>query len=168
MKKLTAKKVYQGLIIDVHKSEFQHNDKVLNIEQVSHPGGVCVAALLDDTFLMVRQYRFGVEKSLLEFPAGLIDFGEDPMESALRELQEETGYKATSIMSLGSSYLSPGYNDEEIHLYLAQDLEFVGTNFDENEEIEIIRYTLAEINAMELQDAKTLALLHRINQHLDK
>lgn len=165
MKKITGQTVFQGLIIDVHKSKFEYDNKVLNIEQVTHPGGVCVAAKLDDHYLMVKQYRFGVEKQLLEFPAGLIDPGEDPEKTALRELQEETGYEAQSIVSLGSAYLSPGYNNEEIYLYLASDLRYVGTNFDENEDIEILKYTLEELNTMALQDAKTLALLHRINHH---
>jgi ADP-ribose pyrophosphatase len=165
MKKITSQRVYQGLIVDVLEAKFQFNDKILNIEQVTHPGGVCVAAKVGDHYLMVKQYRFGVEKPLIEFPAGLIDPGEDPQDSALRELEEETGYRAQSIQSLGSAYLSPGYNNEEIYFYLATDLSYVGVNFDENEDIEIIKCTLDTLNAMELKDAKTLALLHRINHH---
>ena len=170
MKKINEKQSYNGIIVNAYVSSFEHDGKMLKIEQVRHPGGVCVAALKDDKFLMVKQYRFGVEKSLLEFPAGLIDPNEDPMNTALRELQEETGYEASTIIDLGHLYLSPGYSDEITYLYFAKDLHFVGTNFDENEDIEMVEVPLEtliqESKDNRISDAKTIALIHKVEHYL--
>lgn len=165
MKKLKTDLKFKGIIIDAYESQFKNGEKNLRIEQVTHPGGVCVAAITkDNTVLLVKQYRFGIEKDLIEFPAGLIDPGEDPMDTARRELQEETGYLAHHIEGVGHLHLSPGYSNEITYLYFAKDLEYVGTNFDENEEITIIEIPLETFYDMcdtnQFTDAKTVALAY--------
>lgn len=169
MKKIDETLKFKGIIIDAYESQFKHHDKHLRIEQVKHPGGVCIAAITDDnTVLMVKQYRFGIEKDLVEFPAGLIDPGEEPQNTALRELQEETGYKAKHIESAGHIYLSPGYTDEVTYLYIAKDLEYVGTNFDENEviqQVEMPLNTLIDLcDTHKITDAKTVALAYKLEK----
>lgn len=160
---------FKGIVIDAYHKDYQNKDKTMRIEQVIHPGGVCIAAQKNDgSFLMVKQYRFGIEQDLLEFPAGLIDPNEDPKNSALRELQEETGYQAKHIESLGHLFLSPGYSNEITYLYFAKELEYVGTNFDENEDITQVEKTLDELiflsDTHQIQDAKTLALIYKLQR----
>lgn len=167
MNELNNNKKFEGIIVDVSHSKYQTEDKTLTIEKVSHPGGVCVAALKDDgKLLLVKQYRFGIDEELIEFPAGLIDPNEDPKNTALRELREETGYMANQITSLGKLYLSPGYSNEITYLYFAQDLTFVGYDFDENEEITQIEMTPSELYTLcdnhTITDAKTVALAYKL------
>lgn len=157
MKKLK----YNGLIVDVYQYE---KDKQ-TIEQVIHPGGVCVAAITpNNTLLFVKQYRFGVDKPLLEFPAGLIEPNEDPKVTALRELEEETGYLANHIESVGSYYLSPGYSSEIIHLYFAKDLKKTSQNLDLFEDIEVIEMDLKRAFAYDFKDIKTELLLQKVKE----
>lgn len=167
MKKLNRSIKFDGIIIDAYESTFQTQDKLLRIEQVEHPGGVCVAAINDEgNCLLVKQFRFGVEKDLIEFPAGLIEPNEDPILTALRELEEETGYRAKEIIDLGFIYTSPGYSNEITYLYYAKDLEYVGTNFDENEEITQVEIPLDTLIQMcdehRIADAKTIALTYKL------
>lgn len=173
MKKINKSLKFEGIIVDAYESYFEHNSKILTIEQLVHPGGVCIAATHDNkNFFMVKQYRFGVEEEMLEFPAGLIDPHEDPIDSAKRELQEETGYEAKTIVDLGKVYMSPGYINEVSYFYYATDLVFRGTNFDENEEIELIEMPLEKILHMcdtnEIKDAKTVALAYRVARYIKK
>lgn len=157
MKKLK----YNGLLVDVYQYE---KDKQI-IEQVIHPGGVCVAAITpNNTLLFVKQYRFGVDKPLLEFPAGLIEPNEDPKVTALRELEEETGYLANHIESVGSYYLSPGYSSEIIHLYFAKDLKKTSQNLDLFEDIEVIEMDLKRAFAYDFKDIKTELLLQKVKE----
>ncbi len=130
-------------------------------EVVEHPGGVCVAALTaEQELLFVRQFRYPYGEVLLELPAGKLDRdGEDPLEAGKRELREETGAVAENYRSLGKLYPSPGYCDEIIHLYLAQNLSFGESDPDEDEFLECERIPLNRAVEMVLQneitDAKT-------------
>lgn len=152
---------YKGIIVEVHQ---KHNG-VHTIEQVKHPGGVCVAALTPhNTLLFVKQHRFGIERDLLEFPAGLIEPDEDPKITALRELEEETGYLANHIESLGCYYLSPGYSNEVIHLYFAKDLNKTSQNLDLFEDIEVAEMDLEAAFAHDFMDIKTELLLQKVKE----
>lgn len=150
---------FKGVIVDVYHD---HNG-LHTIEQVKHPGGVCVAALTpSNTLLFVKQYRFGIEKDLLEFPAGLIETDEPPHITALRELEEETGYKANHIQSLGTFYLSPGYSNEIIHLFYAEDLIKTQQNLDPFESLEVIELPFEEAINTSFKDIKTELLIQKI------
>lgn len=169
MKKLSKTKRFSGILIDVYESIFEHKGNPLRIEQVEHCGGVCVAATNDEgMLLLVKQFRFGIEQDLLEFPAGLIDKNESPEACAIRELQEETGYKAKSLIDLGKIYLSPGYSNELTHLFYAKDLSYVGTNFDDTEDITQVEIPLDTLIQMcdehRIEDVKTLALAYKLRQ----
>ena len=130
-------------------------------EVVEHPGGVCIAALTKEKeLLFVRQFRYPYGEVLLELPAGKLDRGgEDPLAAGKRELKEETGAVAARYRSLGKLYPSPGYCNEIIHLYLAEDLSFGDASPDDDEFLEVIRLPLQDavdrVLRGELTDAKT-------------
>lgn len=159
--------VYQGIIVDVYRKPFDD----LDAEIIRHPGGVAVAAQKENgDFFIVKQFRYAVEENLYEFPAGKIDPNEEPQTTALRELREETGYEAHKIEYLGKVYPSPAYLDEVLYLYYACDLNFVGQDLDENEELSVHSMPLEEIEEKilngEIVDAKTIALIYHLkNKH---
>ena len=108
---------------------------------------------------MVRQYRKPYEEVVLEIPAGKLEPGENPDSAGLRELREETGYIAHKCRFIGKCYPSPGYLNEIIFLYLAEDLEFVGQELDPGEFVEVEKFPLLELTEMvmnnKIADAKT-------------
>lgn len=143
-------------------------------EVIVHPGGVAIIPLLaDGRLLFVRQYRHAVGEVLLELPAGTLDRGadgstEDPLEAAVRELGEETGYHAANWRWLARFFSSPGFTSEEMHLYLATGLDpiagYAGTPEEERLEVESIPWTEAvELAARGgIRDAKSLLAIHRL------
>jgi ADP-ribose pyrophosphatase len=133
-------------------------------ECVRHPGGALgVPVTPEGKLVLVRQYRFAVSGRLLEFPAGTVEPNEDPAETIRREIEEETGYKAHSWRNLGKFALAPGYSDEYIYAFLAQDLEKLEhpPEQDEDEDIEVILMTPEELErailAGEPVDAKSIS-----------
>jgi len=136
-------------------------------EIVVHPGAVCVVARLgDDDVILIRQYRHAAGKELLEIPAGGLDPGEDPLEAARRELEEETGYHASTIIPRGSFWSTPGFTTEYMWLYEATDLKKTQTNPDDDEVIEVDIVKISEAMQMirdeRIRDAKTIIGLLRI------
>ena len=119
----------------------------------------------DGKLVLVRQYRFAVEGRTLEFPAGTIDDHEDPADTVKREIEEETGYRAHKWQKLGQFILAPGYSDEIIYAFLAQDLEKLETPpaQDEDEDIEIVLMTPQELEQAILEgepvDSKSISSL---------
>jgi ADP-ribose pyrophosphatase len=133
-------------------------------EFVEHPGAVAVIPIIDDEHLiMIRNYRFIVDKVLWELPAGLIEKGEALDVAAGRELLEETGYKAEKLEPLMNFYSSPGFTSEELHIFAGKNLSFQGQNLDESEQITAEkvswRQVLEMIRTGAIIDGKTLAAL---------
>lgn len=160
-KTISSELIYNGKIINVRKDTVQlPNGKTALRELIAHPGGVGVIAVDEnkDVF-MVTQYRIAAKSDMLEIPAGKMEYGEDPLECGSRELIEETGYKAKNFIHLGEYYATPGYCEEKLNIYLAQDLEFVGQNLDEGEFLNVKKYSLDELYKMvmdnKIYDAKT-------------
>lgn len=133
-------------------------------EIVKHPGAVAVIPLLGDKMIVVEQYRKPLEKSQVEIPAGKLDAGEEPLKAALRELEEETGFRTENIKLISSFYTSPGFADEIIHLYLAEDLVKGAANPDEDEFLECEAITLEQaqqyIREGRISDAKTIMAVY--------
>ena len=130
-------------------------------EVVRHPGAVTILPLLDDgRVCLVKNYRAAVDQALLELPAGTLEPGEDPRETARRELAEETGYRAETITLLTVFYMSPGILDEEMHLYLATSLKPGRTALEPGEDLQLLLTTWKEALQMardgRIRDAKTL------------
>ncbi|NEO14304.1 MULTISPECIES: NUDIX hydrolase [unclassified Moorena] len=133
-------------------------------ECIRHPGGsLAVPVTPDGKLVLVRQYRFAVSGRLLEFPAGTVESHENPAETIKREIEEETGYRAHSWKSLGKFPLAPGYSDEYIYAFLAQDLEKLEAppKQDADEDIEVVLMTPKELEQAILEgepvDAKSIS-----------
>ncbi|MDF5732235.1 MAG: NUDIX hydrolase [Rhizonema sp. PD38] len=133
-------------------------------ECIRHPGGALVVPVTaDGQLVLVRQYRFAVQGRVLEFPAGTLEPNEEPLETIQREIQEETGYRAHKWQKLGEFFLAPGYSDEIIYAYIAQDLEKleVPLQQDQDEDIEIVLFTPEQLEKAikegEPVDAKSIS-----------
>ncbi len=116
---------------------------------IRHPGASLAVPIADNgQIIILRQYRFAVAQRLLEFPAGTLEPGEDPLTSMQRELQEESGYEATQWDELGIMTPCPGYSDELINMYLARGLKKLNSKpaGDEDEDIEVLLMTKEELN----------------------
>lgn len=164
-KTLESKNIYSGKIINVNLQKVKLPDgREAKREIVNHPGGVAVLAYKDSsTILLVEQFRKPIEQRLLEVPAGKIEKGEEPKVCAIRELEEETGYKAKKFDYLGKIVTSPGFCDEYIYLFKAQDLYKGNDNLqDEDEFINLREFNVKKVKQMikdgEIIDAKTAAI----------
>lgn len=162
--------LYRGHILKLRLDQTRlENKQVVQREIVEHHGAVAIVALdAQNKVLMVRQYRSGAGRELLEIPAGTIEDGEDPALCATRELKEETGYLALRWDNLGYFYSSPGFCTEKMYLYLARQLT-QGTATPESDEL--IRVESIPLNQLtdqiqsgEILDAKTIVGLLRVHQ----
>ena len=159
--RVESETVWEGRIATVHVDRIRYDDgEEAERERVAHPGAVAVVAHDGERLFLVRQPREAVdEQALLELPAGKLDTeGEGPLETAKRELAEEIGKGARSWRYLTKFYTSPGFVEEECHVYLATDLYDESAEADENERIEIVEARLDELDAVieGCRDAKTL------------
>lgn len=161
--KVSGQTVYEGVIVNVRLDKARLLDgRITNREVVEHPGGVAVFAMDDeDRVIMVRQFRYPMGEVVLELPAGKLEPGEDPRDSGLRELEEETGLQPQTFLSMGCSYSSPGILAEKIHLYFAKDLVQGPVHPDDGEFLEVVRIPYDQLMDMvaqgEIKDGKTLA-----------
>jgi ADP-ribose pyrophosphatase len=133
-------------------------------EVILHPGAVAIIPLVDDEHVcLIRNYRLAIEQWLLEIPAGTLEPGEDPAVTARRELAEETGYTAQSLVPLCQMVFSPGILNERMHIFVATGLTAGPTRLEPGEQIATQITPLAEALAMiergEVEDAKTVAAL---------
>ena len=144
---LSSVRSWQGVYLAVDDVTARlPNGKLAHRDVVRHPGAVAIIALTDDSKLvMVHQYRTSLEQVTLEIPAGKLMPGEDPVEAARRELEEETGYAAAQMAYLAPIAPAAGYSDELLHLYMAMGLEFVGAHPDADEFVNVDVVDLAEL-----------------------
>jgi ADP-ribose pyrophosphatase len=136
----------------------------LRREVVRHPGAVVVVPVLEgDRLVLIRNYRIAVDERLWELPAGKLEAGEDPTEAARRELEEETGYRCGCVRPLGEFYTSPGFADELMRAFVAEELAFVGQRLEPGEQIEAQTMPQSEALRMardgRIRDGKTIAAL---------
>lgn len=158
--------LFRGRIFSVAREEHALPDgRRSDYEIVRHPGGAAVLPLLsDDRIVLLHQFRPAIGESLWEIPAGRLDEGEAPEACAIRELEEEAGYRAECLEKIAEIYPAVGYCDELIHLFVARNLTQVPYAREHDEYIETVSLPLSEAIAMvqrgEIRDAKTqLALL---------
>lgn len=140
------------------------NGAIGDWECIRHPGGALAVPVTNEgKLVLVRQYRFAAQGRLLEFPAGTVEPDEDPSETIKREIEEETGYRAHYWQKLGQFFLAPGYSDEIIYAFLAQQLELLETppQQDDDEDMETILLTPQELEeailAGEPVDSKSIS-----------
>lgn len=164
--------VYAGRVVTLEVRQVRLPDgQTQKREVVRHQGAVALVALDDrQNVLLVRQFRSGAQQPMLEIPAGLLEPGELPETCAVRELQEETGYKPARLEYLGGYHPTPGYTTEYIHLYLASELSEAKLAGDVDEFIEVERIPLGDALALiergDITDGKTLVGLLRVARRL--
>jgi 8-oxo-dGTP pyrophosphatase MutT (NUDIX family) len=161
MERIDSRTTHEGKMISVRIDEFRSDDgSTSEREIVVHPGAVAIVAYDDRHLFMVRQPREAVgEDSLFELPAGKLDVeGESPLDCAKRELVEEVGLEAAEWRQLKRIYTSPGFTNEQCHLFVATELTRVEAQPSEGERIEIVEVPLNELDeAIEAcRDAKSL------------
>ena len=160
-----SERIHDGAVFSVDRLTFETNQGSLVKDVVRHPGAVTVIAVAPDgRLVMIRNHRVAVGARLLELCAGKLEPDEDPIESAARELEEETGFSAASIIPLGRFYTSPGFADELMHVFEATDLTPVPRRLEPGEDIEVVLLARDEVEAAirsgVLCDGKTIAAFH--------
>lgn len=150
---------YHGKIIDLHLDEIElPNGEHAYREYVSHRGGAAILPVDGDYIYLVRQFRYPYKEILTEIPAGKLELGEDPIVTATRELEEETG-TVGNIRPLGIIYPTPGYTNEKLYIFVATDLKKTQTHFDDDEFLDVVRVplktALKDVLDGNIKDAKT-------------
>ncbi|MZP12762.1 ADP-ribose pyrophosphatase, partial [Staphylococcus pseudintermedius] len=170
-KTISKESIYKGKIIEVekHKVSLPNNETAYR-EVVKHNGAVAICALTpDQQVILVKQYRKALEQELLEIPAGKLEPGEDRESAAMRELEEETGYKAKKLTLIGEVYGTPGFSNEKISVYFADNLVEGKVNLDEDEFVEKVLYSLDDVKkaveARTIEDAKTFIAFQHLLLH---
>ena len=162
--------VYEGVLLRIHRDVATAADGHACIREYTiHPGAAAIVPLIGtDRVLMERQWRYPLNRSFLEFPAGKLDAGEPPLQAARRELQEETGYRARRWAPLGPMHPVISYSTEVIHLFLADDLVAGESAREAGECLEVVEIGIddlfARIQAGEVTDAKTLSAAFWLSQ----
>lgn len=162
---VASEAVFDGQLLHVRRDTVRLADGHESVrEWISHPGAVVVLAVLDTgKLLLERQFRYPLQRIFIELPAGKIDAGEHPLDTAKRELREETGHKAKFWRHLGTMHPCIGYSDERIEIFWAQGLIYVGHQRDHGELLDIIEMSVADallaVRDGEITDGKSISAL---------
>jgi len=171
-KTLNIEKIYKGRIIDLENLIVELPDgREAQREIVRHPGASMIVPILNDRkIVLIRQFRKPLEKVYYEMPAGKLDNNENPLDCAVRELKEETGYTAGKIQHILSTDMTPAFSDEIMHIYIATELIEGETQKDKDEFIETKIFSIEELEKMvysgEITDAKTVIGVFIAERHL--
>ncbi len=152
----SARRVYEGSLLGLTVERWGENER----EIVEHPGAVAIVAIdREERVTLVRQLREPARKRLLELPAGTTEPGEEPLETARRELQEECGLTGGEWRELAAFWTTPGFCRERMHLFAAEGVERGEASPAADEDLELVRWRVGEIarRLHEIEDAKTLA-----------
>ena len=157
---------YQGRIIHLRLDTYHLHHKTKIAEIIHHPGAIVIVPIDEKgRLLLVRQWRRAAEEIMLELPAGTLEKGELPETCARRELQEETGFAAKTIIPLGGFFSAPGFCNEYLHLFAAHDLHSSPLPPDDDEQIDLLPTPLSDALRMiednKIRDAKTVAGLFK-------
>ena len=170
---LSSELIFDGALLKVRRDQVRTPSGGTAVrEWIAHPGAVVVIAQLDNgKLLLERQFRYPLRRIFIELPAGKIDSNEHALDTARRELREETGYKARSWRHIGTMHTCIGYSDEHIEIFFAHGLSFVGSGCDDRSEstgddeefLEVLEMSLTDamlaIRDGEITDAKTITAL---------
>jgi ADP-ribose pyrophosphatase len=158
---LESKEIFRGRVFDVTMDTVREGDKIYQREVVHHPGSAVIIPVFDDdTVALVCQYRHPAVRYLLEAPAGTLKRGERPEEGAARELEEELGVIAGNLEKLIEFFVSPGFCEEKMWIYLATELIKTEQQLEDDEILDVVRIPFSQalemITAGEIEDAKTI------------
>ena len=173
-KTMKSDKLYEGKILNLRIDTVELPDKKYSKREIiEHPGGVAVIPITDDNcIILVKQYRKAVERFLLEIPAGKLELNEEPRETGIRELKEETGFSADKMEYLLEFYTSPGFSNEKIYLFLATGLTDGEATPDLGEFIQSEKYNVDDLIKMiergEIIDSKTIIGINMAKKYIDK
>jgi ADP-ribose pyrophosphatase len=161
---LDSRTIFEGKVFTVTTDTVKEGELVYQRDVVHHPGSaVIIPVFADETVALVKQYRHPAVRFLLEIPAGTLAEGESPEIGAARELKEELGLVAGRLEKLSEFFVSPGFCEEKMWVYLATDLVETSQQLDADEVIEVVRIKYTEalemISSGEIQDAKTIVAL---------
>ena len=156
--------IFKGKILKLRCDDAELPDgKPCTREFIEHGGGACVLYVKDGKVLLVRQYRYPYAESIYEIPAGKLDNGEEPIKTAIRELEEEGGLVAEELKLLYVMYPSPGYTNEKIYIYQALSAYETQAHLDDGEFLDVEYIPLEQVKEMlangEIRDAKTIIAL---------
>ena len=163
-----TRNIYTGKVITLNVDTVQlPNGVTVDLETIRHPGAAAVVPVKDDgTVVLIRQFRHAAGGFIYEIPAGKLAPGEDPLQCASRELEEEVGYRASSFELLSSIFTAPGFADEVIHVYRATGLTKGRQQLDRDEVLDVIEMPLSEaITKIEdgtIRDGKTIVGLQAV------
>jgi len=171
-----SKLIFSGKVFDVKVDEIEYNgtNNKASRQVAVHPGGAVVVPVKDDgKIILISQYRYPHDSIILELPAGKLEKGENPQVCAIRELTEETGYSSNKISKLGKIFTTPGFCDEILHIYLAENLIPGDHAREEGEEgMEILELSIDEIDEKirsgEIVDAKTICGISMYKLNLEQ
>lgn len=162
-KLLSSKIIYDGKVIRVFFDELECDGKVIKREVVRHNGGCAVLAKNQGEFIFVKQYRHPFGEEFLELPAGMCEVGERVENTASRELEEECGLKPLKLTHICEFAVSPGYTNELLNLYYADEFLPSKQSFDEDESLTLVRIPIEKAIQMakdgQIKDGKTLVAL---------
>lgn len=164
-------KVYTGRRFNVLKVLYRINGSLHTGEVVDFGNAVAILPFTNDgKVIILRQYRVAIDKWIYEIPAGKVEEGESPEETAVREMIEETGYRPGRLIKLITIYPSPGYSNEILHIFEARELTYIGARREKDELINVIvmdyNEALNRVLSEEVADSKTLvALLYYAYKH---
>lgn len=170
---MKSEKIYEGKILNLKVDTVELPDKKYSKREiVEHPGGVGIITITsNNSLVLVKQYRKAIEEFIWEIPAGKLEVNEEPRETAIRELREETGYEANKLTYITEFYTSPGYCNEKIHLFLAEDLIEVEASPDPGEFLEKKIIPLDDLSKMldrgEIMDSKTIIGINIAKRYLE-
>ncbi len=158
---LKSVEIFRGRVFDVTLDTIREGDKTYEREVVHHPGSAVIIPIFEDgTIALVRQYRHPAVRYLLEAPAGTLERGEAPEEGAARELEEELGFVAARLEKLTEFFVSPGFCQEKMWVYLATEMTRTEQHLEEDEIVEVLRIPFSQALSMiatgEIDDAKTI------------
>lgn len=173
-KTVSKEYIYEGPVVNLRADKAELPDgQVVDRTVVEHHGGVGIALEDEDgKFFFVKQWRYAQECVTLEYPAGKREPGEEDINTAKREIIEETGYEGTDWKYLGLMYPTPAYDSETVGFYYAKKGKFLGQHLDSDENINVYKYSLDEMTDMilhdEIHDAKTICMTFLLKEYKER
>jgi ADP-ribose pyrophosphatase len=164
---MSSSRVYDGRVLNLRVDQITlRNGGTATREVVEHRGAAAIVPILQErSIVLIRQYRYAIATDLLEVPAGTIEPGEEPEHCAMRELEEETGYRSRQIQKIMEFYPVPGYGTEKIHVYLAMNLVKSEMRTEEDEQINLeilsLDNAIEKVRSGRIRDAKSICALYR-------